>query len=181
MRKRKRTTTFFNRLACLFLCRRKSITYGDSWVDHNRDTIYVHDTVNIGTTDGTYIYDVYRTYQLVKSVDTFGGHLAVIVANDSGNFEGQQSNTITNVALRAHGPIGGSDTTFLDLVSGRVFLRTIRMSIPAIVLVTSSVPLTDIIEVRSTVENYLIQRARHSQRAGRTIVSRNKAWRNETG
>lgn len=130
----------------------RSVTYGDSWVDHSLDTVRVHDTVNIGTTDGIYIYDMSRTYQLVSLVDTFGGHLAMIVAIDSGGFEGQQSNTVTNVSLRAHGPLAGSDTTYLDLASGRVFLRTTRMSIPAIVQVTGSAPFTDIMEVRSTVQ-----------------------------
>jgi hypothetical protein len=130
----------------------KSITYGDTWVDHSRDTVHVHDTVNIGTTDGTFIYDLYRTYQLVSLIDTFGGHLAVIVANDSGNFEGRQTNNVTNVSLRAHGPIGGSDTTYLDLASGRVFMRSIRMSIPVIVQMSTTTPFTDIMEVRSVVE-----------------------------
>lgn len=129
----------------------KAVTYGTTWEEHTLDTVHVHDTINVGVTVGSFIYDVSRVYQFVTLVDTFGGHLAVIVARDTGTFEGEQSNTVTNVHLKTHGPIGGSDTTFLDLVSGRVLIRTVRMTIPTTVEISSTSSFSDVLEVHSHV------------------------------
>lgn len=129
----------------------RAVTYGDTWTEHTIDTTQVRDTVNIGTTEGLFVYDVYRTYRLAHLLDTLGTHLAVIVAVDSGAFQGHQSNTITKVALRTHGPLTGSDTTFLDLSSGRVLRRSSHMSIPALVEVPNASAFTDILDVRSIV------------------------------
>jgi hypothetical protein len=109
----------------------RAVTYGDSWKDHSLDTIPVRDTVNMGITLGQFTYNVYRTYKLARLLDTLGSYLAVIVATDSGFFTGWQNNSVTQVNIEIDGPITGADTTYLDLFSGRVMLRTLKMSIPA--------------------------------------------------
>ncbi|HWF43255.1 MAG TPA: hypothetical protein VG537_01310 [Candidatus Kapabacteria bacterium] len=118
----------------------RSVTYGDSWKDHSMDTIPVRDTVNMGITLGQFTYSVYRTYKLARLVDTLGSYLAVIVATDSGSFTGWQDNSVTQVNIGIDGPITGADTTYLDLFSGRVMLRTLKMSIPARVKVERMKP-----------------------------------------
>jgi hypothetical protein len=135
----------------------RSVTYGNTWSDHRIDTVTVRDTVNIGTTSGEYTYDVYRTYKLDRLLDTLQSYLAVITATDSGSFVGSQNNSVTKVSIKIKGPISGADTTYLDLFSGRVLLRTLRMAIPAIVEVSTAstssneatTPFTDFEEVRS--------------------------------
>jgi len=125
------------------------VTYGNTWSEHSVDTVFVHDTVNIGTTTGEYIYDVSRTYSLARLIDTT--YLAVIVATDTGSFQGTQTNSVTNVTTSTSGPISGTDTTFLDLFSGRVVKRTLAMKIPAKVTVSTATPFTDLLNVRSVV------------------------------
>jgi hypothetical protein len=78
-------------------------------------------------------------------------YLALIVARDSGTFAGAQTNSVTNVVTKSRGPLTGEDTTFLDLFSGRVVMRTLHMSIPATVEVSSALPFTDFLDVRSVV------------------------------
>lgn len=128
-----------------------AVTYGATWTDHRQDTVQVLDTINIGTTTGQYVYDVNRTYRFDRLIDTLETFFALIVAVDSGTFDGYQTNTVTNVTTKTHGPITGADTTYLDLFSGRVVRRTLRMAIPAIVEISSATPFTDFIEVRSVV------------------------------
>ena len=127
------------------------VKYGDTWSDTRIDTIHVYDTINTGITTGEYIYKVDRIYSLVRLDDTLGQHLAVIVASDTGNFSGEQSNTATGLAIKAHGPISGFDTTYLDLFSGRVVRRTTNMRIPATVEADNTTPFSDALEVRSVV------------------------------
>ena len=140
------------------------VTYGDTWTDHSRDSVQVRDTVNIGITTGAYIYDVTRTYKLAGLRDTLGQYFAVIVVTDTGTFQGSQTNSVTRVSQTASGPISGTDTTLLDLFSGRVVRRTLNMVIPALVKVFAAdepishsqkkaaiVPFTDLIDVRSVV------------------------------
>jgi len=129
----------------------RSVTYGDSWNEHRRDTVSVRDTVNIGITSGQYTYDVFRTYKLDRLLDTLQSYLAVVVATDSGSFAGFQSNSVTGVLIKINGPITGADTTYLDLFSGRVLMRTLRMAIPVHVEVSSATPFTDFEDVRSIV------------------------------
>ena len=137
----------------------RSVTYGNSWNDHRKDTITVRDTVNIGITSGEYTYDVYRIYKLDRLLDTLQSYLAVIVATDSGSFAGFQSNSATKVSIKIKGPISGADTTYLDLFSGRVLMHTLRMAIPVLVEISSAstlsneatTPFTDFEDVRSIV------------------------------
>jgi hypothetical protein len=129
----------------------KSVTYGNKWSDHRMDTIAVRDTVNVGITTGEYLYDLNRTYSLARLLDTNEHYMAVIVAVDSGIFTGYQTNSVTNVSTKTHGPISGTDTTFLDLFSGRVVRRTLRMSIPTQVEISTAKPFTDFLEVYSVV------------------------------
>lgn len=122
----------------------RSVTYGDSWTEHRRDTIPVRDTVNIGTTTGAYIYDVSRTYRFsrlsdtVEKGDSSNRYLAIIVATDTGTFQGHQTNSVTKVSTKSSGPISGADTIILDLFSGSVVKRTLDMTIPARVEVSSA-------------------------------------------
>ncbi len=128
-----------------------AVTYGDTWSDHRQDTVQVLDTINIGVTSGQYVYDVSRTYRFDRLIDTLGTYFALIVAVDSGVFDGYQTNSVTSVTTKTNGPISGVDTTFLDLFSGRVVRRTLRMTIPAKVEIATASPFTDFIYVRSVV------------------------------
>jgi hypothetical protein len=148
------------------------VTYGDAWSEHRTDTVFVRDTVNIGTTTGQYRYDVSRTYRLARLLDTTVGdrssnlgdqsstvndrssasrYYAIIVATDSGTFSGFQTNSATHVTTTASGPIVGTDTTVLNLFSGCVMKRTLDMTIPANVTVSSAAPLIDTLTVHSVV------------------------------
>ncbi len=128
-----------------------AVTYGDTWQQNQTDTIHVHDTVNIGTTDGAYIYQVSRVYRFTRLLDTMDHYLAIIVAKDTGTFEGYQTNSVTKIMTRSVGPISGADTTILDLFSGSVLKRTLDMHIPAEVRVASATPFTDVLQVHSIV------------------------------
>jgi hypothetical protein len=128
-----------------------TVTYGDTWNEHRTDTVPVRDTINTGTTTGEYIYDVYRTYRLARLLDTNNRYYAIIVATDSGLFQGFQTNSETKVTTRVSGPIGGTDTTVLDLFSGCVIKRTLDITIPTTVTIASSPPFTDKLTVHSVV------------------------------
>jgi hypothetical protein len=140
---------FFQAPRLLVPLPKRSVTYGNTWLDRRIDTIHIHDTINIGVTDGRYIYDVSRTYRLDRLLDTMGLNLAVIIAVDSGGFDGYQSNSVTNVSLTSSGPLTGADTTYLDLFSGRVVLRTSTLAIPVLVTVSQAQSFQDYLEVRS--------------------------------
>ncbi len=127
------------------------VTYGDAWSEHRTDTVFVRDTVNIGTTTGQYRYDVSRTYRLARLLDTDNRYFAIIAATDSGTFSGFQTNSATQVTTTASGPITGADTTVLDLFSGCVMKRALDMTIPANVTVSSAAPLIDTLTVHSVV------------------------------
>jgi hypothetical protein len=123
------------------------VTYGDTWIEKTEDTINVHDTVNIGTTDGMYIYKVGRVYKLDRLTDSVGSHIAVIVAQNDGWFDGNQSNSVTGIDLKLHGPVTGTDTLYLDLLSGRLMSRTTDLHIPVSVETEGRAPLTDVLDV----------------------------------
>lgn len=129
-----------------------AVTYGDTWREHSRDTIPVRDTVNIGTTAGSYIYDVTRVYRFAELLDTMESYLAIIVARDTGTFQGMQTNSVTKVTTNSEGPISGADTTILNLFSGTVVKRTLNMTIPARVTISSVTPFLDELKVRSVVQ-----------------------------
>jgi hypothetical protein len=129
----------------------RPITYGDAWSEHRIDTVPVLDTINTGKTSGEYIYDVARTYRLARLLDTNGRYFAIIAATDSGTFSGFQTNSDTKVTTKVSGPITGADTTVLDLFSGCVIKRTLDMTIPAGVAVSSAPSFVDALTVRSIV------------------------------
>src|SRR5205823_1419307 len=106
---------------------------------------------NIGVTTGQYTYVVDRTYSLARLLDTLDSYLAVIVAIDSGLFDGFQTNSITNVTTKTSGPIGCADTTYLDLFSGRVVKRSLRITIPTQVDISTAKPFTDFLDVHSEI------------------------------
>lgn len=129
----------------------RPITYGDAWSEHRIDTVPVHDTINTGVTSGEYRYDVSHTYHLARLLDTNGRYFAIITATDSGTFSGFQTNTDTKVTTKASGPIVGEDTTVLDLFSGCVIKRTLDMTIPAGVSISSAPSFIDTLAVHSIV------------------------------
>jgi hypothetical protein len=128
-----------------------TVTYGNTWSEHRQDTIAVRDTINTGTTSGSYIYNVFRTYRLAQLTDTLERYLAVIVATDTGMFQGFQTNSVTKVMTKTSGPISGGDTTILDLFAGCVIKRTLDMRIPTQVEVSSAKPFTDVLTVHSII------------------------------
>ncbi len=127
------------------------VTYGDSWTEHRCDTVHVRDTINIGITTGEYTYDVSRTYHLARLLDTNDHFLAILAATDSGVFHGFQSNSETKVISHVSGPIEGTDTTVLELFSGCVLKRTLDMTIPARVTLSTAPQFIDTLEVHSIV------------------------------
>jgi len=127
------------------------VTYGDAWSEHRIDTVPVRDTINTGITSGEYTYDVQRTYHLARLLDTNGRYFAIIAATDTGVFRGFQTNSDTKVTTSASGPISGADTTVLDLFSGCVIKRSLDMTIPAAVTVSSAASFVDALTVRSVV------------------------------
>ncbi len=129
----------------------RPITYGDSWSEHRIDTVPVRDTINTGVTTGEFTYDVSSTYHLARLLDTDNRYYAIIAAMDTGTFQGFQTNSETKVKTRVSGPIGGCDTTVLDLFSGCVIKRALNMSIPAGVTVSSASPFIDTLDVHSIV------------------------------
>jgi hypothetical protein len=126
------------------------ITYGNTWQEHVIDTIPVRDTVNVGITEGKYIYNVDRTYRLDRLMDSVGSNTAMIVAENTGTFEGTQSNTVTGITVNLHGPVTGVDTIYLDLFSGRMMQRNTSLTVPVTVETEGRSPLEDVLEVRRT-------------------------------
>ncbi len=102
----------------------RQVTYGDTWSDTRSDTIIVHDTVNIGVTDGKLIYAVRNDYTIARLKDSLGSSVAMIVGTQTGEFTGQISNSITQIVWRYKGPISGHDTTYLNLFTGLTEKRT---------------------------------------------------------
>ena len=124
------------------------VTYGATWTDVGTDTIAVP--------GGSFIYRVGHTYHFDRLIDTLDdGHAAVITSEQTGLFEGVQQR-VGEQRLSFTGPITGADTTYLNLLTGRVVLRISHINIPVHVEAQEGLPSSDILDVRSV---YAINRS----------------------
>jgi hypothetical protein len=122
------------------------VTYGATWKEAGIDTIRVP--------GGTFIYNSQYKYTFAGVKDTLGGIAAIITADQTGTFEGEQQKP-GEERLIFHGPITGVDTTYLNLFSGKVVLRISTVGIPVKVESQEGLFSSDILAVRSvyTVNN----------------------------
>ena len=116
------------------------VTYGAKWKDERFDTISI-----VG---GQLRYEAQYQHTFVGLLDTLGGITAVITSDDTGTFNGEQQRP-GEQKLTYHGPISGHDTTYLNLLLGRVVLRESHSRIPVRVEGESGLPASDILEVTS--------------------------------
>ena len=129
----------------------KKVSYGATWTDSRRDTVRFVDTLGIEQfANGHSIYDLQYTYKFERLLDTIAGSVAVISSQQRGHFSGVQFNP-SGDAIRYQAPIMGSDTTYLDLLTGRVLYRDTHYGIPVIVTAEGREPTSDALEVRSIV------------------------------
>lgn len=127
------------------------ISYGATWDDERRDTVRFVDTLGIGQfSHGYSIYDLQYSYKFERLLDTVAGSVAVISSRQKGYFHGMQHNP-SGDSIRFSAPITGSDTTFLDLLTGRVLYRDTHYKIPVIVKAEGREPTTDDLDVRSII------------------------------
>jgi hypothetical protein len=136
--------------ALLFPLPEHLVTYNDTWQEHTSDTIIVRDTVNVGVTQGHYVYNIDRTYRLDRLADSVGSNIAIIVATNTGSFVGTQSNTVTGLTVALNGPLTGVDTIYLSLFSGRVIKRLTSLEVPVKVTTEGRPPIQDILDMRRT-------------------------------
>jgi hypothetical protein len=122
------------------------VTYGATWEDAGIDTIHVP--------GGTFIYNSHYKYTFAGVKDTLGSIAAIITADQTGTFAGEQQKP-GEERLIFHGPITGADTTYLNLFSGKVVLRISTAGIPVKVESQEGLSSSDILAVRSvyTVNN----------------------------
>ncbi len=119
----------------------KRVTYGAHWQDDREDSVIVP--------GGIFRYAVHYNYQFSQVLDTLGGTAAVITSEQIGHFSGTQQNP-GEQKLTFSGPITGSDTTYLDLLTGRVVVRESYSHIPVTVAAEQGLPSSDVLTVRST-------------------------------
>src|SRR5205807_295806 len=84
--------------------------------------------------DGACFYNADHEYTFEKLVDTLGGVTAMIVDRQKGFLTGSQQ--VANLKVNFSGPIIGQDTTYLNLLTGRIVLQVKRLKIP----ITDQVP-----------------------------------------
>jgi hypothetical protein len=116
------------------------ITYGATWLDQSNDTIPVP--------GGTFIYNTKYKYTFAGVNDTLGGIAAIITADQSGTFVGEQQKPGEQRFIFS-GPIVGADTTYLNLLNGKVVLRISTVKIPVRVATAEGLTSSDDLEVRS--------------------------------
>jgi hypothetical protein len=133
---------FFKAPKILLPLPEQRVLYGATWEDSRKDTVYVP--------GGTFYYDVKYHYKFDGVIDTLGGTAAVITSHQEGIFYGEQQRP-GEQALHFDGPISGVDTTYLDLLTGRVASRVTGVRIPVNVTASHGKPSTDALEVRSTI------------------------------
>ena len=133
---------FFKAPKILLPLPEQRVLYGATWEDARKDTVIVP--------GGTFYYDVKYHYKFDGVVDTLGGTAAVITSRQEGIFYGEQQRQ-GEQALHFDGPISGVDTTYLDLLTGRVASRVTASRIPVNVTASHGKPSTDALEVRSTI------------------------------
>ncbi|HET6512329.1 MAG TPA: hypothetical protein VFH43_09060 [Candidatus Kapabacteria bacterium] len=129
----------------------KKASYGTTWEDARRDTVRFLDTLGIEQfANGYSIYDLKYVYKFERLQDTVDGSVAVISSQQTGSFKGVQFNT-TGDEIFYEAPITGSDTTYLDLLTGRVLYRDTHYSMPVIVKAAGREQTSDILDIRSIV------------------------------
>lgn len=129
----------------------RKVTYGATWVETRRDTVTVIDTLGIEQfANGQSIYQLEYTYKFERLADSVAGNVAVISSERKGFFTGVQYNP-SGDRIDYSAPITGSDTTFLDLLTGRVIYRNTHYMIPVSVSSPGREPTSDILDVRSVV------------------------------
>lgn len=129
----------------------KKVSYGATWEDHRIDTVRFVDTLGIEQfTNGMSIYQLKYTYKFERLQDTVDGSVAVISSVQSGTFNGVQYNP-SGDRLDYSAPIMGTDTTFLDLLTGRVIYRDTHYEIPVTVTAPGRSSTSDLLDVRSVV------------------------------
>jgi hypothetical protein len=133
---------FFKAPKILLPLPEQRVLYGATWEDSRQDTVRVP--------GGTFYYDVKYHYKFDGVLDTLGGTAAVITSRQEGIFYGEQQRP-GEQALHFDGPISGVDTTYLDLLTGRVASRITGVRIPVNVTASHGKPSTDALEVRSTI------------------------------
>jgi hypothetical protein len=129
----------------------EKVTYGATWKEHRLDTVKFVDTVGIEQfVNGITIYDLSYEYKFEGLADTVDGSVAIISTKQTGTFTGAQYNP-SGDRIDYSAPITGSDTTYLDLRTGRVVSRETLYSIPVKVTAEGRPPTSDLLDVRSTV------------------------------
>lgn len=130
----------------------EKVTYGTTWTERKRDTVRFLDTLGIEQfSNGYTIYDLQYEYKFERLADTVAGSIAVISSKQTGVFTGAQFNP-SGDRIDYSAPITGSDTTYLDLLRGRVLSRETYYSIPVRVTAEGRPPTSDLLEVRSRVK-----------------------------
>jgi len=117
------------------------IGYGSVWREAKIDTLTIK--------DGECYYNAIHNYTFEKLVDTLGGMTAMIVDRQTGVLTGSQM--AANLHVNFKGPIAGEDTTYLDLLSGRVVLQVKHLKIPITDEVPNMPSISEDMEVRSVI------------------------------
>jgi hypothetical protein len=129
----------------------KKVSYGAVWEDRRNDTVTFVDTLGIEQfTNGVSVYQLKYTYKFERLQDTVDGNVAVISSIQTGTFAGVQYNP-SGDRLDYSAPITGTDTTYLDLRTGRVLYRDTHYEIPVAVTSPGRPSTSDLLDVRSTV------------------------------
>ncbi|HET6511829.1 MAG TPA: hypothetical protein VFH43_06530 [Candidatus Kapabacteria bacterium] len=129
----------------------KKASYGTTWEDMRVDTVRFVDTLGIEQfTNGMSIYRLKYTYKFERLQDSVDGSVAVISSIQTGSFNGVQYNP-SGDRLDYSAPISGTDTTYLDLLTGRVIYRDTHYDIPVLVTAPGRTPTSDKLDVRTIV------------------------------
>jgi hypothetical protein len=129
----------------------KKVSYGATWQEDRVDTVRFVDTLGIEQfSNGMSVYQLKYVYKFERLQDSVDGNVAVISSIQTGSFTGVQYNA-SGDKLDYSAPIMGSDTTFLDLLTGRVIYRDTHYAIPVAVTSAGRPSTSDVLDVRSTV------------------------------
>ncbi len=123
------------------------VTYGASWMDDRIDTVIVP--------GGRFRYSIHYIYEFDGVKDTLGGTAAIITSVQTGTFSGMQQR-VGEQQLLFNGPITGRDTTYLNLLTGRIVRRDSYVNIPVHVQTEHGLPSSDILDVHSS---YVLNRS----------------------
>ncbi len=129
----------------------KKVSYGATWEDNRVDTVTFVDTLGIEQfTRGMSVYRLKYTYKFERLQDSVDGSVAVISSVQSGSFSGMQYNP-SGDRLDYTAPITGTDTTYLDLLTGRVIYRDTHYDIPVLVTAPGRPSTSDKLDIRTIV------------------------------